>query len=89
MKKLGDDEIYEIPLYIPLDKSLKETKDIVDKLFYSDEELMISINQDYWFEDYGLTFSVDYYGKDHKKLMKLIEDCGIEIDKEVLMDMVE
>ena len=27
--------------------------------------------------------------KDYEKLMKLIEDCGIEIDKEVLMDMVE
>lgn len=88
MSKLRNNEVYQIPLYIPLEKSLKETKAILDK-FFSDEELMVSILDGYEFAYYGLTFSVDYYGKDHKKLMKLIEDCGIEIDKEVLMDMVE
>lgn len=82
------DEVYQIPLYIEPEKTITEVKAILDK-FYGNEDLIVSVNEPYEFCDKGLVFVVDYYAKDHKKLVSHIEKCGLHIDTERLAEMMD
>lgn len=79
------DKVYSMPLIIPPDKTIAETKKMLDVLFSSN--VIISINEPFEFEDDGMTFVIDYYAEDEKQVLHILKEAGIIIHQSRLFEM--